>query len=293
MTERARAAAEAADATDAAGTTDETATALRAPVGGDPWRRLDLDRRGVWALVRRNLDVYLKTWKTNLLPPLLEPVLYLLALGYGLGRLIEEVDGIPYAAFIAPALLAITAMQGAFFETTYNAYVRMQFQKTWEALVATPLTADDVMFGEILWAALRAAGNTAVMATVVAAFGLLSFPGALAVVPVAFLGGLTFAAIGLLITSKVRAIDQFSFAIYLFVTPMFLFAGTFFPLAQLPAWARGVAMALPLTHLVAPMRAAALGRWDPLVPWSLAYLAVASVVFVLWAVAWGKRRAVT
>lgn len=277
----------------AASAAPDASAIAEASAGRDPWRRLDLDARGVWALVRRNLDVYLKTWKTNLVPPLLEPVLYLLALGYGLGRLIEEVDGLSYAAFIAPALLAITAMQGAFFETTYNSYVRMHFQKTWEAIVATPLTADDVMFGEILWAALRAAGNTTVMASVVALFGILSFPSALAIVPIAFLGGLTFASIGLLFTSKVRAIDQFSFAIYLFVTPMFLFAGTFFPLSQLPAWARAVAYALPLTHLVAPMRAAALGRWDPLVPWSLAYLAVGSCVLVLWAIAWGKRRAVT
>jgi len=92
---------------------------------------MDLSPRGVLALVHRNTDVYLKTWKTNFLPPLLEPLLYVLALGYGVGAFIDELEGVSYARFIAPGILAITMMQSAFFETTYGSYIRMWFQKTW------------------------------------------------------------------------------------------------------------------------------------------------------------------
>jgi lipooligosaccharide transport system permease protein len=248
-------------------------------------------------VVHRHLDVYLQTWKTNLVPPLLEPLLYLLALGYGLGALIESVDGLTYPAFIAPALLAITAMQGAFFETTYNSYVRYYWQKTWEALHATPLSAGDILLGEILWAALRATFQTFLMGIAITVFGLfgtplLVFPQAFMILPLAFAGGLIFASIGLMFTAKVRAIDQFSYAMYLFVTPMFLFSGTFFPLSQLPVWAKSIAYGLPLTHLVAPIRAWAIARDDPILWWSALYLSVAAVVLPMLAMRMAKGRVV-
>ena len=99
----------------------------------------DLQARGVWAMVQRNRDVYRKTWKTNFLPPLLEPLLFIVALGYGLGVFVQQVEGVRYPVFIAPAILCITMMQTAFFETTYGSYIRMWFQKTWDAITATPL----------------------------------------------------------------------------------------------------------------------------------------------------------
>ena len=119
-------------------------------------RRYDVRIPAMLAMLKRNRDVFLKTWKVNFLPPIVEPVLYLLALGYGLGALIESVDGMPYVVFIAPALITITMMQSAFFETTYSSYVRMFFQRTWDAVVATPLTVEDIMVAELLWASLRA-----------------------------------------------------------------------------------------------------------------------------------------
>ncbi len=248
--------------------------------------------RGAAAMVGRNFRVYRKTWYVNAVPPLAEPFLYLVALGYGLGALIESVDGYSYPQFIAPAIIAITAMQTAFMETTYSSYVRMYYQKTWDAVMATPLSPDDILAGEVLWAAVRCAINATLMSIVVAAFGLLSFPQAFAIPPVAFLVGLAFAGIGLLVASKVKVIDQFSYAFFLFITPMFLFSGTFFPLEQLPDGVRHLAYALPLTHAVQLLRALALDAFNWLTPWSLAYLAVAAFTFPAFAIGSMRKRIV-
>ena len=107
--------------------------------------------RLAWAVWRRNLDVYLKSWRVNLLTPAFEPVLYLLALGFGVGSYISEIDGVPYVRFIAPALVAISVMNASFFECTYGSYVRMYYQKTFDAIVATPVSIEEVIPGEILW----------------------------------------------------------------------------------------------------------------------------------------------
>ncbi len=247
---------------------------------------------GVKAMAGRNFEVYRKTWKMNALPPLVEPFLYLLAMGYGLGLLIDEIGGVSYAAFIAPAIIAITMMQTAFFETTYSSYVRMVFQKTWDAVIATPLSAGDILWGEILWAASRATINATLMSVVVAAFGLLSWPTAFAIPLVAFFVGSMFAGIGLFVSAKVRVIDQFSYAMFLFVTPQFLFSGTFFPLEQLPQAVQYLAMAVPLTHAVAMARGLALGDIPDLWPAHIAYLVAAAWLFPWLAVRAAKPKIV-
>lgn len=251
---------------------------------------IDISARGTWAMVQRNRDVYLKTWKTNFLPPLLEPLLYLLSMGYGVGALVQTIGGVSYAQFIAPAILAITMMQGAFFETTYNSFVRMYFQRTWDAVTATPTSIDDVLWGEIVWAATKSTINATLMALVIAAFGLLPWATLPLVALVAFVAGLAFGGIGLAVSALVRGIDGFSIAIYLFVTPMMLFSGTFFPLQQLPAAAQAVAKALPLTHTVEAVRALAMG--DPLaVPWTaVAYLLAAAVACPMGALLLMRRK---
>ncbi|HEX2065809.1 MAG TPA: ABC transporter permease [Candidatus Thermoplasmatota archaeon] len=256
---------------------------------------LDVDARNAWAMVRRNRDVYLKTWKTNFLPPLVEPLLYLLSLGYGLGVLVRDIVVPPYppmtyAQFVAPGILCITMMQVAFGETTYNSFIRMWFQKTWEAITATPLTLDDVLVGELAWAALKAAINALLMALVIAAFGLIPWLLVPLVVPVALLVGMVFAGIGLCWSALVKGIDGFSFAMYLFMTPMMLLAGTFFPLSQLPPAAQWTAQAFPLTHAVLVMRPIALGHpLDvPLLP--VAYLAAAALAFPLLSIWLMKRK---
>jgi lipooligosaccharide transport system permease protein len=205
----------------------------------------------VWKVWHRNFDVFTKTIKVNFLPSLLEPILYLLAFGFGLGGFIPSIQGQSYIAFIAPALVAISVMNGSFFECTFACFVRMYFQKTFDAIVTTPVSVEEVVAGELLWGATRATINTSIVLAVVAAFGLVSSPLFLLVIPLAFFGGLMFASMAMCFTSLAPNIDFFNFPSFLFLTPMFFLCGTFFPLTSLPSAVQGVAMAvLPLTHVV-------------------------------------------
>jgi len=241
-------------------------------------RNISLRSLRVW---QRNRDVYFVTWKTNLVPPLLEPILYLLAFGAGIGALVKEVryEGAPigYTAFIAPGLLATQVMFQSFFENTYNTFVRMYYQRTFDAIVTTPLTLEDVMAGELLWGATKGTIGCTIMMAAISAFGLIRYPKALVIVPFSFLAGLFFAGLALCFTGLVPQIDVFNFPIFLFVMPMFLFSGTFFPLEVLPVWAQRLAWALPLTHVTRVMREACLGRLPADLGWDLLYLALATV----------------
>ena len=138
----------------------------------------------------KNFDVFTKTIAVNFIPSLLEPILYLLAFGYGLGGFIPSIRGQSYITFIAPALVAISIMNGSFFECTFASFVRMYFQKTFDAIVATLVSVDEVVAGELLWGATRATINTTIVLAVVAAFGLISSPLFLLVIPFAFSGDL-------------------------------------------------------------------------------------------------------
>jgi len=247
----------------------------------------------VW---QRNRDVYFVTWKTNLVPPLLEPILYLLAFGAGIGALVHEVPYrgamIGYTAFIAPGLLATQVMFQSFFENTYNTFVRMYYQRTFDAIVTTPLTLEDVMAGELLWGASKGTIGCAVMMAAVSLFGLIHYPHALVILPFSFLAGLFFAGLALCFTGWVPQIDSFNFPTFLFVMPMFLFSGTFFPLDVLPRWAQVLAEVLPLTHVVSVMREACLGRLPARILWDLLYLALATPPVCLFGIHLMKRRLV-
>lgn len=222
----------------------------------------DLSRRllRVW---QRNLTVYRRTWKISFIPPLTEPLLYLAAFGLGVGRLVGSVtvDGaaLPYTTFIAPGLIAINVMQGAFFETTYSSFVRMYYQKTFDAMLATPLTLEEVIAAEILWGATKSVIGTILMMIALTPFGLLSYPSSLFLIPISLLGGVAFASLGMLFTAIVPTIETFNLPIFLFITPMFLFSGAFFPLETLPPWGVAVARLLPLTPLTDLCRAAGVG----------------------------------
>lgn len=254
--------------------------------------RFDISRR-FWRVWQRNAVVYTQTWKIGFIPPLLEPLFYLVAFGVGLGGLIGAVTwhgaSIGYTAYIAPALIAINIMQSAFFENTFATFVRMFYQKTFDAMLATPLTIDEVITAEILWGATKAVIGTSLMMLVIGAFGLLHFPDALLLVPAAFLGGLAFGCAGMICSAIVPTIEVFNLPIFLFITPMFLFGGTFFPLSNLPGWAQAVAYALPLTHLVELCRSLALGQITRSSLYAILYLAAWSAVLFPVAL-WGMRR---
>ena len=236
----------------------------------------------VWKVWHRNFDVFLKTIKVNFLPSLLEPILYLLAFGFGLGGFIPSIQGQSYIAFIAPALIAISIMNGSFFECTFASFVRMYFQKTFDAIVATPVSVEEVVAGELLWGATRATINTTIVLSVVAAFGLVSNPLFLLVIPLAFFGGLMFASMAMCFTSLAPNIDFFNFPSFLFLTPMFFLCGTFFPLTSLPIAAQGIATAvLPLTHVVNLTRGLVTGHLEPILGLNPTMLIAGSFVWII------------
>jgi lipooligosaccharide transport system permease protein len=253
----------------------------------------------VWKVWQRNFDVFTKTIKVNFLPSLLEPILYLLAFGFGLGGFIPSIQGQSYIGFIAPALVAISVMNGSFFECTFASFVRMYFQKTFDAIVATPVSVEEVVAGELLWGATRATFNTTIVLAVVAAFGLISSPLFLLVIPLAFFGGLMFASMAMCFTSVAPNIDFFNFPSFLFLTPMFFLCGTFFPLTSLPLAAQGIAMAvLPLTHVVNVVRGLVSGHLEPilglnpaaLIAISFAWIIGVTVIFFILSINLMKKR---
>ncbi len=247
----------------------------------------------VW---QRNFSVYRRTWKISFLPPLLEPLLYILAFGVGLAVMVGELQyaGRPlsYTVFIAPALVSVAIMYNAFFETTYNSFVRMYWQKTYDALLATPLNLEEIILGEMLWAATKSVIAATLMGSVISLCGLFEYPGALLLIPIAALGGLLFAAFGMICTALVPGIEMFNLPIFLGVTPMFLFSGTFFPLENLPGWAQSLAQLLPLTHLVALVRGSALEFWSGSLWLSLLYLLAVTAILLPLAIALMVRRIV-
>jgi len=256
----------------------------------------------VWKVWRRNFDVFMKTIHVNFLPSLLEPILYLVALGLGLGTFIAGgIEGFSYIQFIAPALIAISIMNGAFFECTYSSFVRMYFQKTFDAIIATPVSVEEVIAGELLWGATRATINSTIVLAVVAAFGLVSSPLFLLVPLLAFFGGLMFAAIGMCFTALAPNIDFFNYPAFLLITPMFLLSGTFFPLSSLPGPVQTAALAvLPLTHVVNLTRGLVLGRIEAFLLLSpeislllsIAWISVVTIIFFVLSINLMKKRLV-
>jgi lipooligosaccharide transport system permease protein len=236
----------------------------------------------VWAVWRRNFEVFTKTIFVNFLPSLFEPLLYLAAFGVGLGALITgSVQGGSYIQFIGPSLISIAVMYGSFFECTYASFVRMYFQKTFDAIIATPVSVEEVIAGELLWGATRATINSTIVLAVVAAFGLVSSPLFLLVPVLAFFGGLLFASVGMCFTALASNIDFFNFPSFLFITPMFLLSGTFFPLSLLPVVLQSAAFAVfPLTHVVNLTRGLMLGKIEPFMGLSSGFMLALSILWI-------------
>ena len=195
-----------------------------------------------------------------------------------------------YVAYIAPALIAINIMNNSFFENTFASFVRMYYQKTFDAIMATPLNLDEIVTGEIVWGAVKSIIATILMVTVISLFRLLVYPQTLLIIPLAFLGGLAFGSVAMCFTALVPQIEVFNFPIFLFITPMFLFSGTFFPLETLPRWAQVLAQVLPLTHLVALVRALAMGKLQGQLLLSLLYLLLFSAATFTLAIVLMRRR---
>ncbi len=211
----------------------------------------------VW---QRDFDVFIRMWKTELWPPFVEPILQILALGFGLGAYVTAINGLPFIQFLAPGFIASGVMFTSAFECMFASYVRMEFQRTFDAIIATPASVEDVITGETLWGMSRGVFAAAVVLLVIAFFGLTpSFLG-LAVLPVAVLEGFLFASLAITFTAIAPSIDFFNYLITLGLTPMFLFSGVYFPLENLSPPLQVAAWFSPLTHAVRPMRGLVLGQ---------------------------------
>jgi len=224
----------------------------------------------VW---RRNLRVWRKLIWPSLLGHFGEPVLYLLAFGYGLGELIGQLDsGMPYIVFIASGIVCSSAMFTSSFEALYSAYTRMETQQTWAAMLGAPLSVDDIVLGEAIWAASKSLLSAGAIGVVAVGLGILDLAGMLLALPVVFLASLAFASMALIVTALSPSYDFFLYYFTLLLTPMLLLSGVFFPIEQLPTPVAALAYLLPLAHMVEVVRPLAVGAGLP--PGALLHLLV-------------------
>jgi lipooligosaccharide transport system permease protein len=228
--------------------------------------------------------MYRRTWTWNILPNFFEPILYLVAIGIGVGAYISEMGGTSYVEFLAPGLVCVAAMNGASFEVTYNIFVRLNFEKAYDAMLTTPIEPDDVLAGEVLWALTRSCIYGGAFFIVMVAFGLAPLPSSLLALAVIPLAGLLFASIGIAFSLRIPSIDLFSFYFTLFITPLFLFSDVFFPIQERlsGAWL-WVAEALPLLHPVRLARNAFRGELPPEMLWDVGYILGVSGLLLVWA----------
>jgi len=224
--------------------------------------------RGALLVLEHNLIVYRRTWKGSIFMSFVSPVLFLAAMGFGLGSLISRgpvrtVDGLSYLVFLAPGLLVATAMQSGYVETTYPIMARIQWERTYEGMLATPLRVLDVLAGEFGWLALRLGLGSVAFFLVMLAFGTVHSWLAVLAILVAVLTGLAFAAPILAWTATRRTDSSFALIGRFLVTPLFLLGGVFFPIHQLPQLVQGIAWLTPLAHGVALARGLSIGVLPP------------------------------
>jgi lipooligosaccharide transport system permease protein len=211
----------------------------------------------VW---QRNLLVWVKLLGPALLGNFGEPLLYLLALGYGLGGLVGNVAGLPYPVFLTSGIVCSSAMLTASFEGMYSAYTRMDVQKTWDAMLAAPLSVRDVVLGETVWAGTKSLVSVAAILAVAAVLGTAKGWATLLVLPVVLLTGICFGALALIVTAFARGYDFFLYYNTLLITPMMLFSGVFFPLEGMPEALQWAARMMPLSQAVEIVRPLMTGR---------------------------------
>jgi len=223
---------------------------------------------GALRVLEHHLTVYRRTWKGSLFMSFLSPILFLAAMGLGLGSLISRgpvrtIDGVSYLVFLAPGLLAANAMQSAYVETTYPIMARIQWQRTYEGMLATPIAVVDVLVGEFGWLTFRLALGSCAFFLVTLLFGTVHSVLAVLAIVVAILTGLAFAAPILSWTATRRTDQSFALIGRFLITPLFLLGGVFFPLHQLPPLLQGIAWLTPLAHGVALARSLSLGVLAP------------------------------
>lgn len=239
-----------------------------------------LGSRRAGRLIERNLFVYRRIWIV-LFTGFFEPIFYLLGIGFGLGGIVGEVavDGrsLPYGVFVAPALMASAAMNGAIFESTFNVFFKLNYAKTYDAILSTPLGVGDIALGEVTWAQIRGGLYAAAFVIVMAALGLVQSWWGLLAIPASLLIGFAFSACGMAATTFMRRWTDFDY-ITMVTLPLFLFSATFYPLSAYPEGLQVVVGLTPLFHGVELLRALTTGAIGAGLLVHVAYLLVMGLV---------------
>ncbi len=237
-------------------------------------------------LVERNVMTYRRTWMV-LVSGFFEPLFYLLGIGFGIGALVGNVTGpdggpIPYGVFVAPGLLASSAMNGAIYDSTFNIFFKLRYAKTYDAILSTPLGISDIAVGEITWALIRGTLYAIGFLSVMVVLGLVRSPWVILSLPAAMLIGFAFAAVGMAATTWVRSWTDFDY-IFVVTLPLFLFSSTFYPLSVYPEPLRTLVALTPLSRCIDLLRSLALGQIGPVLLVDIAYLLVMGAIG-LWVV---------
>ena len=242
---------------------------------------------GVWT---HELVLFKRYWASTTFSSVVEPTIYLLAFGFGLGSLVSEVAGIPYIDFVGTGVVATAVLFTSAFAGMFQTFIRRTYQKTYDAVLATPVDVHEIVMAEASWIAAKAGVYGCAPLLVAMAFGLDPSLGMLLVPFIGFVTGLGFALFGIWVAAVVPSIDSFNYIISAVLTPLFLVAGTFFPLDNLPGWARALAQVNPLYHCVELVRHAAFGMEPAADLWHLAALLVFAGLMGVLAVRWMRRR---
>ena len=218
-----------------------------------------------WPVFMRNLLVWRKLVIPSLIANIAEPLMWLVAFGYGMGALIGDVtlDGaqVPYLLFLASGSICMSAMNAATFEALYSAFSRMHVQKTWDGIMNAPIRLEDVLLTEMLWAAFKSLFTITAILGVMMALGITQSWKILLAWPCLLFVGITFSCLALIFNALAKGYDFFTYYFTLFLTPMMFLSGVFFPSDQLPPWVRAIAEWLPLTQAIALVRPLFLDRW--------------------------------
>lgn len=273
---------------------EQPATSYRS--GGSsvvPWLGIAMPGRRFYRVWQRNRDVFFHLWKAEVLPPTIEPFVTLLGLGLGLGGYVSLGGDRDYAQYLAPGMLMVFPMFAAMFEALFGSYFRMDQHGTYAAIYATPIRPEEIVLGDIVWAATRWAFNTLLVLLILLALtpsmGLVQSPWVILTLPVGFLAGLLMSGLAIAFTSIARSLSQLSYFFSLFVLPMFWFSGAFFPTDELPEWASALSTIFPLYHAVAVSHALTTGDFAWSVLGNLVWLAVFTPP-ALWIGIWAMRR---
>ena len=240
-----------------------------------------------WPVFMRNLLVWRKLVIPSLIANIAEPLMWLVAFGYGMGALIGDVtlDGaqVPYLLFLASGSICMSAMNAATFEALYSAFSRMHVQKTWDGIMNAPIRLEDVLLAEMLWAAFKSLFTITAILGVMMALGITQSWKILLAWPCLLFVGITFSCLALIFNALAKGYDFFTYYFTLFLTPMMFLSGVFFPSDQLPPWVRAIAEWLPLTQAIALVRPLFLDRWPSQPLLQLGVLAL--YAGVAWAIA--------